>query len=211
MPRYARITAPYLFYHIFNRGLEKSVIFRERADYLRFLHLLFRYSKKFDWIIYCYCLLPNHYHLLIKTKEDPLGKIMKSLQTAFSVYFNKKYNRVGPVFSGRYRSIICQKDEYLTQVSKYIHLNPVKAGLCKKPLNYPYSSYREYISGKSPLIDKNIIDKRSVKRIIGGKISKKSTQYYKSFVEEREDIIKYLPNIDIFGNKRFVTKFKRLD
>lgn len=135
---------------------------------------------------------------------------MKSLQTAYGVYFNKKYDRVGPVFSGRYKSIIVQKDDYLTQVSKYIHLNPVKAGLCQNPVDYPYSSYREYVNGSNSLLKKNIIDKRAVKRIIGGEISKESIQNYQAFVEEKEDLYKYSLRREVFGNNRFVTKFKRL-
>ena len=149
MPRYARLTAPNLFYHIINRGIEKRFIFRQKSDYLKFLEYLHRYKRKFDWIIYCFCLMPNHFHLLIQTKENPLGTIMKSLQTAYGVYFNHKYKRIGPVFSGRYKSIICQKDEYLLQVSKYIHLNPVKAGLVKRPTDYPYSSYKQYVDRDS--------------------------------------------------------------
>lgn len=206
MPRFPRLTAPNLFFHIINRGIEKKPIFKERSDYLKFLEYLLRYKNKFDWIIYCYCLLPNHYHLLIQTKNNPLGVIMKSLQTAYGVYFNKKYRRVGPVFSGRYKSIICQKDEYLLQVSKYIHLNPVKAGLTRKPLMYPYTSYQEYITGVSENI--SILDKRAMK-IFLGEDTKKGIKEYRSFVEEKEDLFDYKPNIDVFGNTRFTTKIRR--
>ena len=80
MPRYARIVAPGLFYHIINRGIERRSIFRQKTDYIHFLKYLKQYKDRFDWIIYCYCLMPNHYHLLIKTKNHPLGVIMKSLQ-----------------------------------------------------------------------------------------------------------------------------------
>ena len=210
MPRFARVVFPNHFYHIMNRGLERRNIFRNNKDLLRFLDRLSFYKKKFDWIIYCYCLLPNHYHLLIQAKDNPLGKILKSLQTSYGVYFNNKYKRVGPVFAGRYKSIICQEDEYLLQVSKYIHLNPVKASLCKKPIDYPYSSYQEYIKGYNSYLNDNIIDKRAMKRIIGNNINKQSINNYRSFVEEQEDLIEYKASKDVFGNKRFVTKFKKL-
>ena len=208
MPRYARLVFPGLFYHIINRGLEGRKIFRDKFDYLKFLENLLKYKKKFDWIIYCYCLLPNHFHLLIQTKNDPLAKIMKSLQTAYGVFFNKKYKRIGPVFSGRYKSIIVQKDEHFLQASKYIHLNPVKAGLCLKPLDYPYSSYQEYITGNNSLLKENIIDKRAAKRLIGdGRvITRQAIRNYQSFVEEKEDILDYHPGVDIFGDRRFRTQ-----
>lgn len=209
MPRYARLAFSNVFYHLLNRGLEKRKIFINKYDYLKFLNNLLHYKKKFDWIIYCYSLLPNHYHLLIQTKNDPLAKIMKSLQTAFSVYFNKKYQRIGPVFSGRYKSIICQKDEYFLQVSKYIHVNAVETGLCKEPLDYPYSSYSEYILGRNLAINENIIDKRAMKRILGDEIRKSTINNYRSFVEEKEDILKYQPVVEIFGDEKFATKLKR--
>ena len=211
MPRYARLVYSDLFYHIINRGLEKRKIFIDHTDYLRFLDNLLKYKKKFDWIIYCYCLLPNHYHLLIQTKNDPLGEIIKSLQTAYGVWFNKKYKRVGPVFSGRYKSIIIQKDGYFLQVSKYIHLNPVKAKLCQKPSDYPYSSYQEYIKGKTSVLDENIIDKRAAKMLTSDerKITQKSIKDYQSFVEEKEDTLDYQPQTDMFGNEQFRTKLIR--
>lgn len=213
MPRFPRLTAPELFYHIFNRGTEKKPIFRQQKDYLRFLHYLDFYKEKFDWTIYCYCLMPNHFHLLIQQHLDPLGQIMKSLQTAYGVFFNLKYQRIGPLVSGRYKSIIVQEGNYFLQVSKYIHLNPVKAGLCSKPLDYPYSSYREYMKGENPIIPKPIIDKRSMKRILGDVISPQSIRMYQSFVEEREDLFDYdieKKSLDIFGNQRFSTKLNRL-
>lgn len=209
MPRFARLTGRLLFYHIINRGIEKRNIFKQKVDYLKFLEYLKRYKDKFDWIIYCYCLLPNHFHLLIQTKEHPLGLIMKSLQTAYGVYFNKKYKRVGPVFAGRYKSIICQKDEYLQQVSKYIHLNPVKANLSNSPLSYPYSSFQEYIKGANTHTNINIIDKRVMKIFLGENIDK-GIKGYKSFVEEKDDLFEYEPNIDVFGNTRFTTKHRKI-
>ena len=159
MPRYARIAGPNLFYHLMNRGIEKRAIFRKSGDYDKFMSYLSICNKKFDWSIYCYCIMPNHFHLLVRTRTHPLGHIMKSLQTSYGVYFNKKYKRVGPVFSGRFKSIICQEDSYFLQVSKYIHLNPVKIidsgwkenGISNRIVakeylsKYMYSSYQEYL------------------------------------------------------------------
>src|SRR3989344_5099105 len=170
MPRYPRIASDNLFYHIYSRGVEKRKIFIDTRDYQKFLDYLIKYKRQFDWIIYCYCLMPNHFHLLVQSQHDKLGQIMRSMLTAYSVYFNMKYKRVGPLFSGRYKSIICQDDAYLLQVSKYIHLNPVKAHLSSKPSDYDFSSYREYMKVHTFGHEKSIIDKRAMKRIVGEKL-----------------------------------------
>lgn len=94
-------------------------------------------------------------------------------------------------------------------MSKYIHLNPVKAKLCQNPVDYPYSSYQEYITGKNSIIEENIIDWRAMKRILGDSINQKSIKNYQSFVEEQEDVLEYQPTVDAFGDDKFVTKFKK--
>lgn len=207
MPRYARLSGSFLFYHIINRGIERKEIFKSKWDYSRFLENLEKYRKKFDWIIYTYCLLPNHFHLQIRIRKDPLAKILHSLQLAYSVYFNKKYHRVGPLFQGRFKSIIVQKGEYFFHLSKYIHLNPVKIRLVDHPLGYPYSSYPEYCQG--PKHQYRIIDKRAMKRIMG-KPTKKNIKNYRQFVEEADEL-NYQPEKairGIFGSPRFISRIE---
>ena len=213
MPRYARIAGPNLFYHLMNRGIEKRAIFRKSGDYDKFMSYLSICNKKFDWSIYCYCIMPNHFHLLVRTRTHPLGHIMKSLQTSYGVYFNKKYKRVGPVFSGRFKSIICQEDSYFLQVSKYIHLNPVKAGLCNSPEDFQYSSFREYIEDYTKNTANFLLDRREMKRVLGGSTDKKARETYRNFVTVEEDLLNYNPqnpSTDVFGDTKFVTKFKRI-
>ncbi|PJE69069.1 hypothetical protein COU96_01785 [Candidatus Shapirobacteria bacterium CG10_big_fil_rev_8_21_14_0_10_38_14] len=214
MPRQARLTAPNLFYHIFNRGTNQKSIFKTQSDYLRFLENLKKYKKKFDWLIYSYCLLPTHYHLQIQARKYPLGKILLSLQTAYSVYFNKKYQTNGPLFQGRYKSIIVQNGDYFLHLSKYIHLNPVKLNLTKNPLNYPFSSYGEYC--QEPKHPYQLIDKRASEKIIG-KSTKQNIRKYRQFVEETENLI-YTPNEatrGIVGSLRYInyleSKFRNSD
>lgn len=206
MPRTARLSASFLYYHIVNRGINRQAIFRKKADYLRFLEKLFDSKKRFDWIIYSYSLLPNHFHLQVKTRKDPLAKILSSLLTSHSVYFNRKYKRTGAVFQNRFKSIIIQKEPYHLQLSKYIHLNPVKCKLAVNPVDYPYSSYSEYL-GK-PKHQFHIIDKRVMKSIMGIP-TKKTIQHYCSFVEEKGNL-EYDPQLTvrgIVGSKRFAARF----
>lgn len=169
------------YYHIFNRGFDRKNIFTDEADYLRFLGKLAESRKKFDWIIYSYCLLPNHYHLQVQSGNDSISTIIHWLQTSHAVYFNRNHKHFSPVFTGRFKSIIIQKELYHLYLSKYIHLNPVKAGLVQNPQDYPYSSYLEIISEQKHKL--RIIDRRTIKSLMG-KWTAKAIQNYRSFVEE---------------------------
>lgn len=207
MPRTARRYHPFQYYQVFNRGINLENIFRSREDYLRFLEKLAEFRQRFDWIIYSYCLLPDHYHLQIKARNDRLSDIIQALQTSHGVYFNKRYRHFGAVFINRFKSILVQKDTYFLQLSKYIHLNPVKAGLAKKPLDYPYSSYSEYFN--QPNHEYQIIDRRVMKTILGFN-SKKDLENYRVLVEEDEKLT-YDPAFatrEIIGSKRFVKQFE---
>ena len=207
MPRSARPYAPFQYYNIFNRGINRGAIFRAEADYHRFLKNLAESKRRYDWIIYSYCLLPNHYHLEVKTRNVPLATILSSLQTSHSGYFNRKYRRTGAVFQNRFKSILIQKDPYLLQLSKYIHLNPVKAKLVGKPQNSPYTSYAEIIG--QPKHEYRVIDKRAIKSLLGS-LSQQAIKQYRNFVEETEEL-NYNPRLavrSIVGSIRFRARFE---
>jgi REP element-mobilizing transposase RayT len=155
MPRQERLNAHNIIYHVFARGNNRTPIFYETSDYQRFLKNLERYRVDFDYRLYAYCLMPNHFHLLLQTKDATLSKIMQVLMTAYTMYVNKKRNQVGHVFQGRFRSIAVEKETYFLQVLRYIHLNPVKAGLVDSVQKYPWSSYGKYIAPGSdvPTLD----------------------------------------------------------
>lgn len=163
MPRLARLTCQGGFYHLYNRGLNKQKIFHHPKDYEKLLNKLYSLLLAGDWIIYAYCLIPNHYHLLVEERKTPIAKLIGRLFTSYGVYFNKKYQRHGPLFSDRFKSKIIQKDSYFLEVSRYIHLNPVEAKLVKNPEDYPYSSLGEY-TGK---ITRNIINLEKVTTLLG--------------------------------------------
>ncbi|MCL4359642.1 transposase [Patescibacteria group bacterium] len=146
MARSARISSEGLLYHIFSRGNNREPIFLESSNYLRFLSNLDRFQSAYSYKVYGYCLMPNHFHLLLETKFPNISKIMQVVMTAYTMYLNKKYNRVGHVFQGRFKSIVVQKENYLLQVLRYIHLNPVKSGLVPTPEGYPWSSYHAYLT-----------------------------------------------------------------
>ncbi len=138
-------------YHIIVRGNNKQDIFINPEDYTFFLKILEQACKKFKITIYTYCLMSNYYHLHIETKEANLVKFMHWLNTEYVININFKYKRTGHLFEGRYKSILVDKDTYCLSLNRYIHLNPVNAGLVKYPGDYLWSSYSSYLRGH-PLI-----------------------------------------------------------
>ena len=132
------------FYHIYNRGNNRQDIFFERENYIYFLRLLKEHLIKNAVDIVAYCLMPNHYHLLVYLRNETLSDAMKSLSLAYTKAINKRFNRSGVLFQGRFQSIHIQETEYLVNLSRYIHLNPVKAGIVNHPGEWEFSSYLEY-------------------------------------------------------------------
>ena len=133
-------------YHIFNRGHNKADIFIEPENYIFFLKRLRRYLKPTARVtILAYCLMPNHYHLLLRPLDDNLSKHMQMFAISYTKAINKRYSKIGGLFQGAFQAKLIERDEYLLHLSRYIHLNPVNAGIVKCPEEWPYSSYLEYI------------------------------------------------------------------
>lgn len=143
MPRPPRIEHEDAFHHVMNRGLEKKLIFHNKKSYEIFLEILQEACEKFGIIVYAYCLMPNHYHLLVKTPKANLGKFMQHINGCYTRRFNKFMERDGPLFRGRFKSILVEGDNYLLHLTKYIHLNPIN--LVNNLSNYQYSSYPAYL------------------------------------------------------------------
>jgi len=191
-------------YHIYNRGVEKRNIFIDEQDYGVFLHYLKLYlllkedlinelkhnNNAFEEIsrikriknyhlninLFCYVLMPNHFHLLLRQKEKyDIEGFMRSVITKYVLYFNHKYNRVGPLFQGRYKAILVNKEQYLLYLSRYIHRNPIEILPKKAELSYyPWSSYPIYLNkSKLKWVNKDIISRYFL-----------SVSKYKNYVED---------------------------
>lgn len=148
------------YYHIYNRGNRKQNIFLHINDYKRFLKRTKEYKKEFDITILGYCLMPNHFHFLLKQeKQDSISSFMLKLGTSYAKYFNIKYEEVGSLFQGRFKAKLIDSDEYLLQVSRYIHRNPIAISTPGVELAlYPWSSYKAYIEvQKNDLVDTTYI------------------------------------------------------
>lgn len=150
------------YYHVYNRGNRKQNIFILNRDYLRFLKRTREYKEKFGVSILCYCLMPNHFHFLLKQDtEVPITAFMLRLGTSYAKYFNIKYGEVGSLFQDRFRAKLIETDEYLLQLSRYIHRNPkeiLRLTPGVKLKDYLWSSYPTYCRGiKNDLVDPNFI------------------------------------------------------
>jgi REP element-mobilizing transposase RayT len=145
MARPLRINYEGAFHHITARGNERKKIFLSKADYDTFLNFLKDASHKYGIIIHCYALMGNHYHLVVETPRGLLSRFMHDINSGYTTYFNIKRKRAGHLFQGRYRSLLVEKDSYLLELSRYVHLNPCRAGIAERPEDYPLSSYRAYI------------------------------------------------------------------
>jgi putative transposase len=134
------------YYHVYNRGHNRNPIFFERDNYLYFLRQLRKYLIEQQTAdIVAYCLMPNHYHLLLYLKVDYFSQVMQKLSLSYTKAINRRYKRVGGLFQGRFQAIAVDKDEYLLQLTRYIHLNPVKASLVNQAQDWEFSSYQEYL------------------------------------------------------------------
>ncbi len=144
MARSLRIDFPDTFYHVLSRGNEKREIFREEADYKKFLELIGRVSQRFGIEIHAYVLMENHYHLLVKTKKANLSRSIQWLGVGYSVWFNRRHQRSGHLFQGRFKSFLIQDEKYFWAMCLYIHGNPLRAGIAQELQDYPWSSFHSY-------------------------------------------------------------------
>jgi putative transposase len=142
MARPLRIEYAGAVYHITSRGNEKKAVFKNDQDRINFLNTLLHVNKRYNWICHAYCLMDNHYHLLIETPDGNLALGMRQLNGVYTQLFNKLHGRTGHLFQGRYKSILIQKDSHLLEVCRYVVLNPVRARMVERPEAWKWSSYR---------------------------------------------------------------------
>jgi len=148
------------YYHLYNRGSRKEPIFTERANYLYVLQLISFYYEKINLAIIAYCLMPNHYHLLVRQEsESAVGLLVQRVFNRYSKAYNRRYHQSGTLFEDRYKVIHIDKTNYLTQLSLYIHANPVKAGLVRDPGEWEFSNYSEWVGKRfNGFFDKQFVD-----------------------------------------------------
>jgi REP element-mobilizing transposase RayT len=207
MARPLRIEYPGAFYHVTSRGNEKRDIFKNRKDREKFLVYLQSSVERYGALIHAYCLMTNHYHLLLETPRGNLSEIMQHINGAYTTYFNVKRKRTGHLFHGRYKAIVVDADEYALELSRYIHLNPVRAGMVREPQEHEWTSYKSYIgmaAGFEWLKTDFILNYFGGNRIECGR-------KYKQFVEgllntEYESPLKAVVASTILGTPEFIAE-----
>jgi putative transposase len=185
MPRQARIDAPGALHHIIARGIERREIFRDEADRDDFLRRLGRIITQTQTQCYAWALIPNHFHLLLKTGNIPIATLMSRLLSGYAGSFNRRHHRSGHLFQNRYKSILCQEDIYLKELLRYVHLNPLRAGIVKtlgELDQYRYCGH-SYLMGNC---QNDWQETRSVLRLFGDRLSS-ARQSYHAFAEKGVD------------------------
>ncbi len=206
MARPLRIEYPGAIYHLTSRGNRQEDIFLCDEDRQTFLTILGKTVSRYNWICHAYCLMDNHYHLLIETPDANLSLGMRQLNGMYTQFSNRRHNRVGHVFQGRFKSILIERDSYLLELCRYIVCNPVKAGVCKAPGEWRWSSYVATASGE------NIPDFLTVNWILGqfSKKKKIAIKEYLKFVTEgllgKAAPMEEVTGQVILGGKRFIEK-----
>lgn len=180
MGRGRRINIENGYFHVISKSVEESNLFNDEDDYKEFLKILYEERIKHSVSIFSYCLMPNHYHILLKTNNSNLSFFMKNLNHRYSLYFNNRKFRVGHLFMDRFKSFYINSEGYFLNISRYIHLNPYEANLVDKPEDYNWSSFKFYFYD----IENSILDKNLFYEIISFK-----KEDYISYVKELYDII----------------------
>ncbi|MEK6749131.1 MAG: transposase [Pseudomonadota bacterium] len=149
MARPLRIEFSGALYHVTSRGDRREDIFDDNDDRIKFLAILAEVVQRFNWICHAYCLMTNHYHLVVETPDGNLSKGMRQLNGMYTQASNRRHARTGHLFQGRFKGILVDKDSYLLELARYVVLNPVRASMVKHPGKYPWSSYRA-MAGDAP-------------------------------------------------------------
>lgn len=202
MARPLRIEYEGAVYHVTSRGNERKSIFRDDEDREIFLNTLEKVNRRCNWLCHAYCLMDNHYHLIIETPDGNLSKGMRQLNGVYTQMFNMRHKRAGHIFQGRYKAILIQKESHLLEVCRYVVLNPVRSKTVEKPEEWEWSSYRATVgSGKThPSLTRDwVLRQFSNKR-------KQAEEKYKKFVYagmNGERIWKEVKGQSILGEEDF--------
>ena len=195
MARSLRVEYPGAFYHVMHRGNSGSRIFKSKGDREKFLEYLSKSVERYELKIHTYCLMTNHYHLLIETPQPNLSQAIKWINVSYASYFNRKQRRIGHLFQGRFKSIIIDEDEYLKHLSRYIHLNPKRAKMVEHLKEYKWSSYPAfsgYVEAPEWLETSWLLTQF-------GQDQKNATRRYRNFVESIKNNNIEDPSKDVVG------------
>lgn len=208
MSRPIRIEFSAALYHVTARGDRREAIFEDDADRQNFLQILADVIARFNWLCHAWCLMDNHYHLLIQTPDGNLSKGMRQLNGVYTQASNRRHQRVGHLFQGRYKAILVDSDAYLLELSRYVVLNPIRAGMVRKVEAWPWSSYRASVGLAPPtrwLSVDGVLSQFAKRRSL-------AQQRYAQFVAEgikADSPWLHLKNQVFLGDEQFVTQMQK--
>lgn len=212
MPRMAREKSETGIYHVMLRGIDKRDIFLGESDYQQFYYYIQRAKEKVEFSIFAYCLMTNHVHLLLKVENHfYIGDIVKRIAVGYAQYHNIKNGRTGHLFQNRFKSEVVDSEAYFLTVLRYIHQNPVKAGLVKHMSEYKWSSYNEYFMNQKVLIDSTFAlslfsDIKHFEMFMQEKAEEECLDYYQDSRYTDEELEKYIADIIETDNLNMLDK-----
>jgi REP element-mobilizing transposase RayT len=209
MARKPRVEYEGAFYHVIVRGNRRATIFHDDADYTAYLDRLERYRARDGATLHAYVLMTNHVHLLLETGDRPLSRMMQTLQFTYSQYYNRRYGKTGHVFQGRYQAILCDREAYLLELVRYLHLNPARIRVPLNPWTYRWSSHAAYLGRPSPVQVQTASVLSSLHRQVGP-----ARQAYRRFLREglaHGHQTRFYETVDqrFLGDERFVEEADR--
>lgn len=209
MGRPTRIQFPGACYHVLLQGNNNRDIFLTTADRRAFLGLLKAYKDRYALKVYAYCLMNSYVHLLVETEQANLSKVMQGFNTAYTKYFNSQHGSVGHVFQGRYKALVVDKQNFLMEVTRYIHLAPVRDGAKERAWRYQWSSCPAYVEAE---IKDQLVDSAPVLKTIAANRLKQSVRYLQYIKERTKDASAQLPTVQGFcvGTPAFAAEAQRL-
>ena len=205
MPRLARIAPKEYVYHILTRGNNREDIFKDDEDCEKYIDLLGRYKKKYEFMLYHYVLMTNHVHLVLEPLErgGNLAEIMKGINFSYARYYKRRYSHIGHFWQDRYKSIVVSKDDYLLACGSYVELNPVRARIVEDPKHYRWSSYNAYAYGK---VDP-ITDKHPIYNNLSGEENERRRSYrefVKGMLREKDALKGVMRKRAMYGDEAFI-------
>ena len=201
MARQLRIEYEGAFYHVTSRGNQRGEVFWDEQDREGLKRILERTKERYGYLLHGYVFMTNHYHLLVETPHANIKQIMQNINTSYTVFVNRKYQRSGHLFQGRYKAFIVDKEGYLLELGRYIHLNPVRAGLVKRPEDFKWSSYWDYVRSRKV---GGLVDTDETLSLFS-ELRDVAIRKYRGFINEGVDGRSPLENAtgSILGDERF--------
>jgi REP element-mobilizing transposase RayT len=211
MARPLRIDIEDGLYHVISRGWERRKIVDDDTDREKWLQLFGRVAERYDWRCFAWVLMDNHFHLLLRTPNADLSSGMHDFNSGYATWFNRRHQRVGSLYQGRFKAILVQDNSYAWTLSRYIHLNPVRAGISKSPQAYPWSSYRHFVASRGA---PDWLDWRTVLDEMGQNRSR-TRRAYRQFVEndvnvDDSHVFREVVGKGLLGTSEWVDRMRKM-